>query len=69
MNAILNTTLKLKIWKDTRGQDLMENALLGGFLAAASGATLPQLAGAACGLLTKVGHVLALEAVRLKACG
>ncbi len=41
MTKITNASLKLKIWKDTHGQDLMEYALMAGFLAAASGFTLP----------------------------
>jgi pilus assembly protein Flp/PilA len=43
MTALLNASWKLKIWRDTRGQDLMEYALLAGFLAAASGAVLPNI--------------------------
>lgn len=43
MTALLNASLKLKIWKDTRGQDLTEYALLAGFLAAACGAVLPNI--------------------------
>jgi Flp pilus assembly pilin Flp len=43
MTALLNASLKLKIWKDTHGQDLTEYALLAGFLAAASGAVLPNI--------------------------
>jgi pilus assembly protein Flp/PilA len=59
MTAILNSILKLKIWKQTLGQDLIENALLAGFLVAASGATLPQLADSICTVLSKVVYVLA----------
>ena len=44
MTKIINSSLKLKIWKDTNGQDLTEYALMAGFLAAASGFTLPQVA-------------------------
>lgn len=43
MMALLNASWKLKIWADTRGQDLTEYALLGGFLAAACGAVLPEI--------------------------
>jgi Flp pilus assembly pilin Flp len=39
----MNAIWKLKIWKDTHGQDLTEYALLAGFLAAASGAVLPNI--------------------------
>jgi len=59
MTAILNTSLKLKIWKDNHGQDLMEYALLAGFLAAASGATLPDLAAGISNVLSKVILTLA----------
>ena len=31
MTRITNLVLKLKVWKDTRGQDLIEYALDGGF--------------------------------------
>ena len=32
MTKIIDASLKLKIWKDTQGQDLMEYALMAGFL-------------------------------------
>jgi pilus assembly protein Flp/PilA len=31
----------LKIWKDTKGQDLIEYALMAGFVAVAAGAIMP----------------------------
>ena len=40
MTKIIEASLKLKIWKDTHGQDLIEYALMAGFLAAASGSRL-----------------------------
>jgi pilus assembly protein Flp/PilA len=33
--------LKLKIWQDTHGQDLIEYALMAGFVAVAAGAIMP----------------------------
>jgi pilus assembly protein Flp/PilA len=54
MTPLLNATWKLKIWKDTHGQDLMEYALLAGFLAASYGAVLPNLAASIATLLSKV---------------
>jgi pilus assembly protein Flp/PilA len=59
MTPLLNATLRLKIWKDTHGQDLMEYALLAGFLAAASGATLPEVATSISTVFMKVASVLA----------
>ena len=35
---------KLRIWKDTRGQDLIEYALMAGFVAVAAGAIMPNVA-------------------------
>ena len=35
---------KLSLWKDTRGQDLIEYALLAGFVAVAAGAIMPNVA-------------------------
>ena len=35
MTRITNLVLKLKVWKDTRGQDLIEYALMAGFVAVA----------------------------------
>jgi pilus assembly protein Flp/PilA len=62
MTALLNASWKLKIWKDTHGQDLIEYALLGGFLAASYGAVLPDLAASIATVLTKVIAVLATTA-------
>jgi hypothetical protein len=59
MKKLLNASLKLKIWKDTHGQDLTEYALMAGFLAAASGFTLPDLATAIATVLSKVVYMLA----------
>jgi Flp pilus assembly pilin Flp len=59
MTALLNATLKLKIWKDTRGQDLTEYALLAGFLAAASGAVLPNISSSVSTVMSSVVAMLA----------
>lgn len=58
MTKILETVLKLKIWKDNHGQDLAEYALMAGFLAAASGFTLPQVAASISNVLTTVIVIL-----------
>jgi Flp pilus assembly pilin Flp len=36
MTKITNLVLKLKVWKDNRGQDLIEYALMAGFVAVAA---------------------------------
>ena len=58
MTALLNATLKSKIWKDTHGQDLTEYALLAGFLAAASGAVLPDISSSISTVMSKVVEAL-----------
>lgn len=58
MTKIINTIIKLKIWKDTHGQDLAEYALMAGFLAAASGFTLPAVAADIATVYSKVVFAL-----------
>ena len=36
--------MKLRIWRDTRGQDMIEYALMAGFVAVAAGAVMPNVA-------------------------
>jgi Flp pilus assembly pilin Flp len=43
MRAILTTLLRLRIWRDEIGQDLVEYALLAGLAAVASGLFVPDL--------------------------
>lgn len=50
MRKIKELLLKAAIWQDTRGQDLIEYALLAGFLALAAAAVIPQV-GASVGSL------------------
>ena len=58
MTRLIDASLRLKIWKDTHGQDLMEYALMAAFLGAASGFTLPVVANDIATVLTKVVAVL-----------
>lgn len=58
MTKLIDLTLKLKIWKDTNGQDLMEYALMAGFLVCASAYTLPQVASSISNILTTVVAML-----------
>ena len=50
--------LKLKIWKDTKGQDLIEYALMAGFVAVAAGAIMPGVATSISQIFSKVASVL-----------
>jgi len=50
--------LQLKIWKDQRGQDLIEYALMAGFVAVAAGAIMPGVATSLSQIFSKVASVL-----------
>ncbi len=67
MMALLKMSSNLKIVQDTRGQDLAEYALVGGLVAAACAATLPNIAISIVTVLTKV--VLMLTSVGTTAPG
>jgi pilus assembly protein Flp/PilA len=50
--------LRLKIWKDTRGQDLIEYALMAGFVAVAAGAIMPGVASSISTIFSKIASVM-----------
>jgi len=50
--------LKLKIWKDTKGQDLIEYALMAGFVAVAAGAIMPNVATSISTIFSKISSVM-----------
>lgn len=49
---------KAKIWKDNRGQDLIEYALMGGFVAVAAGAVMPGVATSISTIFSLVGSTM-----------
>jgi len=44
MKQVIDLALTALLWKDTRGQDLIEYALMAGFVAVAAGAIMPGVA-------------------------
>jgi len=54
--------LKMKIWKDTRGQDLIEYALMAGFVALAAGAIMPGIAVSISTIFSQVASVMTTAA-------
>jgi pilus assembly protein Flp/PilA len=55
----LNTLIwKLRIMRDTRGQDLIEYALMAGFVAVAAGAIVPGVATSIKTIFGKVNGVM-----------
>jgi pilus assembly protein Flp/PilA len=53
-----NLILKLQVWKDTRGQDLIEYALMAGFVAVAAGAIMPGVATSISIIFSKIASVM-----------
>ncbi len=53
-----NLLLKLKVMADTKGQDLIEYALMAGFVAVAAGAIMPGVATSISTIFSKVGSVM-----------
>ncbi|MDP2997225.1 MAG: Flp family type IVb pilin [Bryobacterales bacterium] len=62
MNRLINSVWKLRIWKDTRGQDLIEYALMAGFVALAAGAVMPTVAGSLTIVFQKVSNLMVTAA-------
>jgi pilus assembly protein Flp/PilA len=58
MTRINSFILKMKIWKDTQGQDLIEYALMAGFVAVAAGAIMPGVATSISTIFSKIASVL-----------
>ena len=58
MHTSKNLISLLKNWSDSKGQDLIEYALMAGFVAVAAGAAFPPLADTICAIFSKVGSVL-----------
>jgi Flp pilus assembly pilin Flp len=48
----------LEIWKDRRGQDLVEYALMAGFVALVTGAVIPEVAGSLGAVLSKINALI-----------
>ena len=50
--------LQLKIWRDRRGQDLVEYALMAGLVAVAAGAIMPNLGTGISQLFSKASSAI-----------
>ncbi len=64
MKKLTNIVWKLRIWKDTKGQDLIEYALMAGFVAVAAGAVMPQVASQVSIIFSKVNSQLTSAAAQ-----
>ena len=54
--------MRSRIWKDTRGQDLIEYALMAGFVAVAAGAIMPGVASSINVIFSNVNSIMVLAA-------
>jgi len=58
MTRIVTLLVKAQIWKDRRGQDLIEYALMAGFVAVAAGAIMPGVASSINIVFSKVNSLM-----------
>lgn len=59
MKRLIHAVIALKIWKDKRGQDLIEYALMAGFVAVAAGALMPSVSSSISTVFSKISSVMA----------
>jgi pilus assembly protein Flp/PilA len=62
MNKLTKAILTMKIWRDKQGQDLIEYALMAGFVAVAAGALMPTVASSISTVFSKISSVMAAAA-------
>ena len=58
MKQLFANIYALRIWKDTKGQDMIEYALMAGFVAVAAGALMPGISTSIAAVFSKVGSVM-----------
>ena len=62
LERVRQTLWSAALWKDTRGQDLVEYALLAGFVAVAAGALLPAISASVSKIFSRMGSLLSTAA-------
>lgn len=62
MQGILRALWRIQIWKDAHGQDLIEYALMAGFVAVAAGALMPGVATSISTIFSKISSVMTAAA-------
>ena len=58
MTKIGNYILRLRVWKDTSGQDLVEYALIAGLIAVVAVASVTSLGTTITNMFTKITSIL-----------
>ncbi len=62
MSKIQQWVILAKVWRDERGQDLIEYALMAGFVAVAAGAIMPGVADSISTIFSKISSVMTAAA-------
>jgi pilus assembly protein Flp/PilA len=62
MKKVNQLLVKFQIWKNSKGQDLIEYALMAGFVAVAAGAIVPGVATSMKNIFNKINSILASSA-------
>jgi Flp pilus assembly pilin Flp len=58
MRRLLEAIRRARIWRDTHAQDLIEYALMAGFVAVAAGALMPGVSSSISTVFSKITSVL-----------
>jgi pilus assembly protein Flp/PilA len=58
MKRLIAAVIRFQIWKDDQGQDLIEYALMAGFVAVSAGALMPNISTSISTVFSKVGSVM-----------
>ena len=58
MHLLVTALWRLRLWRDTHGQDLIEYALMAGFVAVSAGAIMPGVADSISTIFSKVASVI-----------
>jgi pilus assembly protein Flp/PilA len=58
MKGLFRWISSREFWRDTQGQDLIEYALMAGFVAVAAGAVMPTVSTSISTIFSKIGSVL-----------
>lgn len=59
IHELQSAIIHFQIWRDERGQDLIEYALMAGFVAVAAGAIMPGVSTSVSKIFSKISSVMA----------
>jgi Flp pilus assembly pilin Flp len=62
MNHITRLYRLVRLWRDRRGQDLVEYALMAGFVAVAAGGIMPSVSISISAIFSEIGSVMTVAA-------